>query len=106
MLMGGIMNIEDTFRYMIAGRYGVELIEEYKLKEYMLIEMDNYINDFINTNEISFDVDKVKEEVRDTYSDRVKLQDSLLILQSMEAPMELVFLVKSYLKKLGRKDNF
>lgn len=100
------MKLEDTYRYMIAGRFGVELIDEYKLKEYLLIEIDKYIEDFINTNDIDFDVEKVKEEVHDTYSDRVKLQDSLLILQSMNAPMEIVFLVKSKLKLLGRKDNF
>ena len=100
------MKLEDTYRYMIAGRFGVELIDEYKLKEYLLIEIDNYIEDFINTNDIDFDVEKVKEEVHDTYTDRVKLQDSLLILQSMNAPMEIVFLVKSKLKLLGRKDNF
>ena len=85
------MKLEDTYRYMIAGRFGVELIDEYKLKEYLLIEIDKYIEDFINTNDIDFDVEKVKEEVHDTYSDRVKLQDSLLILQSMNAPMEIVF---------------
>ena len=100
------MKLEDTYRYMIAGRFGVELIDEYRLKEYLLIEIDNYIDDFINTNNIDFDVEKVKEEVHDTYTDRVKLQDSLLILQSMNAPMEIVFLVKSKLKILGRKDNF
>ncbi len=98
------MNIEDTYRYMIAGRFGVELIDEYKLKEYILIDIDKYIDDFINTNSIDFDVEKVKEEVNDTYTDRVKLQDSLLILQSMNADMDLVFLVKSKLKSLGRRD--
>ena len=100
------MKLEDTYRYMIAGRFGVELIEEYKLKEYILIEIDKYIDDFIDTNSIDFDIEKVKEEVHDTYTDRVKLQDSLLILQSMNAPMELVFLVKAKLKELGRRENF
>lgn len=100
------MKLEDTYRYMIAGRFGVELIEEYKLKEYILIEIDKYIEDFINTNNIDFDIERIKEEVHDTYTDRVKLQDSLLILQSMNAPMELVFLVKAKLKELGRRENF
>ena len=45
-------------------------------------------------------------KVKDTYSDRVKLQDSLLLLQLMEAPMDLVFLVKNRLKELGKRDNF
>ena len=56
------MKIEDTYRYMIAGRFGIELIEEYKLKEYILIEVDKYIKDFIDTNDINFDIEKVKEE--------------------------------------------
>lgn len=100
------MKLEDTYRYMIAGRFGVELIEEYKLKEYILIEIDKYIDDFIDTNSVDFDIERVKEEVHDTYTDRVKLQDSLLILQSMNAPMELVFLVKAKLKELGRRESF
>ena len=57
------------------------------------------------TNHALIDI-VIRIKIKDTYSDRVKLQDSLLLLQKMSAPMDLVFLVKARLKKLGKKDNF
>lgn len=101
------MEIENTYRYLVGGYYGVSMIDEYPLKEYMLLEIDKYINDFIETNPLeNFDYIEERNKVKDTYSDRVKLQDSLLLLQLMEAPMDLVFLVKNRLKELGKRDNF
>ena len=101
------MDLENTYRYLIAGYYGVAMMDDYPLKEYMLLEIDKYIDDFINTNSFkNFDFTKEREKIKDTYSDRVKLQDSLLLLQLMEAPMDLVLLVKAKLKELGKRDNF
>ena len=101
------MELENTYRYLVAGYYGVAMMDEYPLKEYMLLEIDKYIDDFINTNSFeNFDFTKEREIIKDKYSDRVKLQDALLLLQLMEAPMDLVLLVKNKLKELGKKDNF
>lgn len=101
------MELENTYRYLVAGYYGVAMMDEYPLKEYMLLEIDKYIDDFINTNSFeNFDFTKEREIIKDKYSDRVKLQDALLLLQLMEAPMDLVLLVKAKLKELGKKDNF
>ena len=101
------MDLENTYRYLIAGYYGVAMMDDYPLKEYMLLEIDKYIDDFINTNSFkNFDFTKEREKIKDTYSDRVKLQDSLLLLQLMEAPMDLVLLVKAKLKELCKRDNF
>lgn len=101
------MELENTYKYLVAGYYGVAMMDEYPLKEYMLLEIDKYIDDFINTNSFeNFDFTKERETIKDKYSDRVKLQDALLLLQLMEAPMDLVLLVKSKLKELGKKDNF
>ena len=101
------MELENTYRYLVAGYYGVAMMDEYPLKEYMLLEIDKYIDDFINTNSFeNFDFTKEREIIKDKYSDRVKLQDALLLLQLMEAPMDLVLLIKAKLKELGKKDNF
>ena len=40
------MQLRDTFRYLVGGYYGVELMDEYPLKEYVLEDIKNYI---INT---------------------------------------------------------
>ena len=93
----------NTYRYLVAGYYGVSMIDEYPIKEYMLSDINKYIDDFINTNPIdNFDYEKDRENIKNNYTDRVKLQDALLVLQLMEAPMDLVFLVKQRLKKLGK----
>ena len=100
------MEIIDTYRYLVGGYYGVLLIDEYPIKEFMLEEIKSYINDFINTNDLTnYDLRKEEEIIKD-YSDRLKLQDALLLLQLMNGPMDLVLLVKKYLKQLGKKDNF
>ncbi|MBQ6477483.1 MAG: hypothetical protein IJI43_03520 [Bacilli bacterium] len=101
------MEVQDTYRYLVGGYYGVSMIDEYPLKEYMLIEIDKYIDDYVKTNQLEdFDYIGERLKIKETYSDRVKLQDSLLLLQRMSAPMDLVFLVKARLKKLGKKDYF
>lgn len=101
------MELIDTYRYLVGGYFGVSLIDEYSIKEYMLEEIKEYINDFVNTNDLSnYDLDKENDYIKDNYSDRLKLQDALLLLQLMNGPMDLVLLVKKYLKKLGKKDNF
>jgi len=94
------MSLEDQFRYLVGGYYGVALMDEYSLKEYMLKDIENYIRDFLEINPIdNFDYKKEAELIKEKVSDKVKLQDALLVLNKMKGPMELVFLVKEKLKK-------
>lgn len=94
------MNLEDQFRYLVGGYYGVALMDEYALKEYMLKDIENYIRDFLEINPIDdFDYKMEAELVKEKVSERVKLQDALLVLNKMKGPMELVFLIKEKLKK-------
>ena len=97
----------NTYRYLVAGYYGVSMIDEYPIKEYMLSDINKYIDDFISTNPIGdFDYEKEREEIKNSFTDRVKLQDALLVLQLMESPMDLVFLVKQRLKKIRKERLF
>lgn len=98
------MQLRDTFRYLIGGYYGVELMDEYPLKEYVLEDIKNYIINFINVNPIdNFDYKKEASKVNDELSDKVKLQDALLVLNKVNASMDLVLLVKKRLKKYDKK---
>ena len=59
-----------------------------------------YIRDFIDVNPI--DNFNYKEEallIKDNLSEKRKLQDALLVLNKMNGPMDLVFLIKKRLKK-------
>lgn len=96
-------DIINTYRYLVGGYFGVSMIDEYPIKEYVLIDILNYIKDYKSTNNINIDE---FEYIKDNYSDRTKLQDALLLLNKMEASMDLVLMVKNKLKSLGKRDNF
>ena len=94
------MELENQYRYLVGGYYGVNLIDEYPLKEYILKDIENYIKDFVDQNPIDdFNYEEEALLIKDKVSDKRKLQDALLVLNLMKGPMELVFLVKDRLKK-------
>lgn len=95
------MDLKDQFRYLVGGYYGITYMDEYPLKEYVLSDIENYIRDFIEINPI--DNFNYKEEamlVEENVSQLVKLQDSLLVLNKINADMELVLLVKKKIKSM------
>lgn len=97
------MELIDQFRYLVGGYYGVSLVDEYPLKEYILKDIENYIKNYINQNPLDdFDYEEEAKIIKDTVSDKVKLQDSLLVLNRINGPMELVFLVKKRLLKYNK----
>ncbi len=98
------MQLKDQFQYLVGGYYGVEYIDEYPLKLYVLKEIENYIKDFIKENSIiEMDYQKEAEEIKNRLSEKTKLQDALLVLQQLNAPMELILLIKKRLKNFNQK---
>lgn len=95
--------IINTYRYLVGGYFGVSMIDEYSIKEYVLLDILKYIKDYKITNNLEIDE---FEYIRDNYGDRTKLQDALLLLNKMNASMDLVLMVKNKLKELGKRDNF
>ena len=75
-------------------------MDEYSLKEYVLKDIENYIREFIKANPIT-DFNYLEEAniINETLSNKEKLQDALLVLNRMNGPMDLVFLIKNKLKK-------
>jgi len=97
------MELEDQFRYLVGGYYGVNLMDEYPLKEYILKDIENYIKDYVKQNHIdNFNYYEEHIKVKETVSEKVKLQDALLVLNIIKGPMDLVFLIKERLKKYRR----
>lgn len=98
------MDLVDQFRYLVGGYYGVSMIDEYPLKEYVLKDIEIYIRDFIEINPIdNFNYKEEAMKVKDNVLDKVKLQDALIVLNKINASMDLVFLVKNRLKKYSGK---
>lgn len=96
------MIIEDVYRYMISGYFGVMEMDTYNLKEYVLKDIENYIRDFVKQNPSSnFDFVSEVEIIKDTVPVKTKLQDALLVLNKMDnAPMDLILEIKHRLKAI------
>ena len=98
------MDLKDQFRYLVGGYYGVSLVDEYSLKEYILKDIEEYIKKFVEVNPIdNFNYEEEAALVKDNVSEKVKLQDALLVLNIINGPMDLVFLIKEKLKKYSKK---
>ena len=79
-------------------------MDSYSLKEYVLKDIEDYIRDFIDVNPIeNFDYRKEADIIKEKVSERTKLQDALLVLNLINGPIDLVFLIKNSLKKLSQK---
>lgn len=99
------MDLQDTFRYLVGAYYGVGEMDNYELKEYVLKDIEDYIRDFIRENPINdFDYKKEAIKVNDERSIKTKLQDSLIVLPKVNAPMELILLVKARIKEIRESE--
>lgn len=96
------MTIEDTYRYMISAYFGVREMDSYDLKEYVLKDIKEYIDDFVKQNPSpNFDFEKETEKIKDETPLKTKLQDALSLLNKMDnAPIELTLQISQRLKKL------
>ena len=93
----------NEFKIYVGAYYGVNSMDEYDLKVYVLKEIEQDIKDFILVN----DLDKnecllLAKKVEEKVPLKTKLQDSLLILYKMNASMELIFMIKNKLKKYNK----
>jgi hypothetical protein len=97
------MKIDDPYKYMISGYYGIELLDEYKDKLYLLKDIKNYINDYLEDNRIDgFDYDQLNREIEKNTNEIEKLQDALILLNSMNAPMEASIIIRQKIAELKK----
>ncbi len=100
------MNLKDEFKYLVGGYYGIREMDEYDLKIYVLKDIENYIRDYIETNPIdNYDYKKEAEKINDELSLKTKLQDSLLVLNKIDAPIKLILMVKQRLKAMDHNGD-
>lgn len=92
----------DEIKYMISGYLGVQTLDQYVKKVYLLKDMKDYIYEVVESNEIDgFDFEQLKDELRDIPLVE-KLQDALIILNEMNAPMDIILLIKPMIKDMKR----
>ncbi len=96
------MSVEDTYRYMISGYFGVMEMDSYKLKEYVLNDIKKYIKDYMEENPSkTFNLDEEVDNIKNNVSVKTKLQDALLVLNKMDnAPIDLILDIKKRLKTI------
>lgn len=99
------MDLKDQFKYLVGGYYGVTYMDEYPLKVYVLKDIENYIRDFIEINPIEdFNYAEEAHKYEEELSEITKLQDALIVLNKINASIELVHLIKNRLKRLTHKN--
>ncbi len=94
--------LKDQFKYLVGGYFGIREIDEYELKVYILKEVEDYITDFVLKNPIAnFNYRQEALQIEENMSLKTKLQDELIVLHKINAPMEIIFIVKSRLKSIN-----
>lgn len=95
------MTLEDEFKLLVGGYFGIREMDEYKLKEYILKDIEEYIKNFIALNPIlNYDYRSVAEDIQDAFPLKSKLQDSLLVLRKVNGSLELILMIKEKIEEL------
>lgn len=98
--MSSHITLLEEFRLLLGAYYGVDEMDEYGNKVYVLKEIEEYIKDFIMTNP-SLDCNYMKEcQKIEQLPLKRKLQDSLYLLNKINSNLELILLIKQRLKNL------
>ena len=70
------MELKDQFKYLVGGYYGITYMDEYPLKEYVLNDIEKYIETFIEINPIdNFDYKEEAKKYEEELSEITKVQD-------------------------------
>ena len=94
------MNLEDTYRLFVGGYYGISEIDEYDSKVYILKQIKKYIDDFIKEYPIpNFNYEEEWNKLEELPLKR-KFQDSLIVLNKINGPIELIIIIKQKLNEL------
>lgn len=95
--------MEDKINYynlIVSAYYGVCEMDSYSLKEYVLIEIKKYLDNYVKENPYNYDYEYAKEKALKT-SIKEKLQDSLIVLNEIGIDYDLILMIKQRIKELS-----
>ncbi len=99
------MKTEDELKILIGGYFGIQEMDEYDLKVYILKDIEDSIHQFIKTHlDIEMDYQTEINKI-EKLPLKNKLQDALLVLQKINGPLDLKLLVKAKIKELNSEKN-
>ncbi len=98
------MTTLDEFKILVGGYFGVQEMDSYLLKEYVLRDIEVYIKNFVaeqnlDVSKLQIEVDKISQEL----DLKRKLQDSLLTLHKINGPFELEHMIKLRLQEIKKE---
>ena len=97
-------SLEDKYKTMFGAYLGIMLLDEYPLKEYVMQNIKEYINNFIESYPIdNFNYDEFLMYVDKEESDIVKLQDLLRIGVILKFNIDLKYIIKKKIKELSHE---
>ena len=99
------MKYDDRIKYMLSGYFGIKKMDEYSRKLFVLNDVEKYIKDYLKYNKVEgFDYYALANEIEKT-SLKEKLQDSLILLNEMDGPIDLTLMIKLKVKELKYNDK-
>ena len=100
------MELENQYKLLVLGYYGMMYLDDYDLKVYILKDIEEYIKAFIKNNPIKdFDYKEMALKYESESSKKTKLQDTLIVLHKIKAPVEVILIVKKHLKEEEEKEK-
>ena len=92
--------MNDELKHLIGAYLGMLTLDEYELKPYIVKDIEKYIINYIEENNIDINYKDELDSIDKELSLRVKLQDVLDIISKVDAPIELVLLINKKLKDI------
>lgn len=97
------MNTYNELKMLYGAYLGVSEMDNYKTKEYVLKDIKKEIDSYIDKNNMYYH-DEVLEEAK-KQSNITDLQDSLIVLKRIDAPLDLILLIKEKIRELKDEEH-
>lgn len=95
------MNNLDEYKCLVESYFGIMSLDEYDLKEYELKKLKKIIDDYSKENNISDEISNdIINNVKTNSTFKRNLQSCLITYSSVDAPIDLIILIKRKLKSL------
>lgn len=99
------MKYDDNFKYMVGGYFGIKTMDEFESKLYILKDVEEYIKKYVSMSEKDIDYKSIAKEIENSESLKEKLLDSLILLNDMKGPIELIILIKQKIKEIKYNES-
>lgn len=97
--------LENEFRLLIGAYYGVQMMDGYDLKVYVLKDIQEEQKRFLREHPLlNFDIERESQIIQNGKL-ASKLQDALIVLNRIDASRELIHMIRTRLKEETKKDK-